>query len=91
MPSAQSQQLYPALHVPDAGRDILDLLPETRGRVCQRIGQVGDTCICLGTVIHKDIVGQEHQVRLVVWVETLDHVILQALDVTLCLPSRNHL
>ena len=87
----QSQQLYPALHVPDAGRDILDLLPETRGRVCQRIGQVGDTCICLGTVIHKDIVGQEHQVRLVVWVETLDHVILQALDVTLCLPSRNHL
>lgn len=86
----QSQQLYPTLWTPDAGKEILDLLPETRGRICQRVGQVGDTCICRGTVHSKSIVGQEHQVRLIVWAETLDHVILQALDVTVCLPSRHH-
>ena len=86
----QSPQLYPPLRAPDTGREILDLLPETRGRSCQRIGQVGDTCICRGTVISKEIVGAEHQVRLVVWAETLDRVILQALDVTICLPARTH-
>lgn len=84
----RAQQLYPMLYDPDAGREILELLPETRGRICQRLGQVGDTCICRGAVVEKNLAGTERQVRLAVWVETLDHVILQALDVTICLPSR---
>ena len=84
----QSQQLYPMLQSKDAGRDILDLLPEAKGRYCQRLGQAGDTCICFGKVISKEIVGEEHQVRLIVWVETLDHVTIQALDVSICLPSK---
>lgn len=73
------------------GAAVLNKVPYMQGKYCNRHGMEGDTCISKGYVTAK-YVGEDgnHYVDMSCWGETLDGDIIQVVEATIMLPTREN-
>ena len=69
--------------------DFLAVVPELEGRRTMDHGMVGDVAIIKSYVYGKHVKNGKHFVDLAFWMETIDGVIIEEGQATVCLPSKN--
>lgn len=82
------QNLFQCMSGNEPGRDMLEKVPSMRGRFVNRHGMEGDTAICKGEVTAKYEKDGRHLVDVTCWAETLDGDVIQVVDATVELLSR---
>ncbi len=82
------QNLFECMSHNEPGKDILDKVPYMAGKFVNRHGMEGDTAICRGYVTNKYEKDGLHLVDLSAWAETLDGDIIQVMEFTVELPTR---
>lgn len=77
-------------HVPNhpGDKDFLAVVPELEGRRPMDHGMVGDVAIIKSYVYRKFARNGQHFVDLAFWMETIDGVIIEEGQATVCLPSK---
>lgn len=68
--------------------DFLSVVPELKGRRPMDHGMVGDVAIIRSYVYGKRVQNGKHYVDLAFWMETIDGVITEEGQATVCLPSK---
>lgn len=82
------QNLFECMSHNEPGKEILAKVPYMAGRFVNRHGMEGDTAICRGYVTDKYKMDGKTLVDLSCWAETLDGDIIQIMEFTVELPSR---
>lgn len=68
--------------------DFLSVVPELEGRRPMDHGMIGDVAIIKSYVYNKHVKNGKHYVDLAFWMETIDGVIIEEGQATVCLPSK---